>query len=203
MKRDNHYSRVIAWLRVLLPLAALMLLSTVFLFSKDAPKVGKLPFSDREIEDRAANKQITAPHFFGTTANGDTIALQAEAARPDPDQEDSAIGQGISGSLTSIKEGSVDIAAGEIDLDLSAESAILSGGVRVETSTGYKMSTDRMRTSLNRVDAETLGPVTGTAPAGQISAGRMLISTDPDTGALDVLFTEGVKLIYEPQLNKE
>ena len=48
--RDNLHSHVMAWLKVLLPMAALALLSTLFLLSRRTDPVTDLPISDVELE---------------------------------------------------------------------------------------------------------------------------------------------------------
>ena len=54
------HSRVVAVLRIGLPLAALGLLSTLFLFS-DRPRNGALPFGEAEVQALLAEPRMTAP----------------------------------------------------------------------------------------------------------------------------------------------
>ena len=78
----DRYSRMVALLKVLLPLAALALLSTLFLISRGVNIEATIPFADHEIEERMRGQQITAPFFSGTTAQGDEITVTASIARP-------------------------------------------------------------------------------------------------------------------------
>ena len=78
----DRYSRMVAFLKVLLPLAALALLSTLFLISRGMNTEATIPFAAHEIEERMRGQQITAPFFSGTTAQGDEIAVTASIARP-------------------------------------------------------------------------------------------------------------------------
>ena len=50
---DNVHSRVVGWLKILLPLAALALLSTLFLFSRGSDPTANLPFSETELNEIA------------------------------------------------------------------------------------------------------------------------------------------------------
>ena len=54
------YSRIISLLRIFLPLAALVLLSTVFMMSQRIRPTAPIPFAPKEIEDRIAGHQVTA-----------------------------------------------------------------------------------------------------------------------------------------------
>lgn len=88
MKGDRH-SRVVSWLKVLFPLIALALLSTLFLLSRAIEPQAVIPFADKEVQERLRDQQITGPFYSGTTADGDLISFSAEklttpAARPAP-----------------------------------------------------------------------------------------------------------------------
>lgn len=78
------------------------------------------------------------------------------------------------------------------------QEAELIGDAVITTSAGYRMTTEKLTTALDRIEAETAGPVTGTGPPGRIDAGKMQIDSDPETGNAHLLFTNGVKLIYDP-----
>ena len=78
---DSH-SRAVAYLKVLLPLAALVLLSTLFMISRGVNTDAVIPFAQKEIEDRMKGQQVTAPFFSGTTMRGDEIMVTAALARP-------------------------------------------------------------------------------------------------------------------------
>ncbi|SPF79363.1 LPS export ABC transporter periplasmic protein LptC [Pseudoprimorskyibacter insulae] len=203
MRRDNTYSRVIAWLKILFPLTALGLLSTVFLLSEEVAKVGELPFADRELKDRVANQQITAPHFSGVTAEGDRISFTATSARPAPGSSDAAIGETVSGALESDTQGTINMRSDQIEVQMDDNMALLTGGVQIASSQGYSVTTAAMRTALNDVYVETLAPVEGTGPEGQFAAGKLIITTTKPDGRIQLLFTEGVKLVYLPRQNQE
>ena len=77
MKGDRH-SRVVSWLKVLFPLIALALLSTLFLLSRAIEPQAVIPFADKEVQERLRDQQITGPFYSGTTADGDLISFSAE-----------------------------------------------------------------------------------------------------------------------------
>ena len=51
---------------------------------------------------------------------------------------------------------------------------------------------------MRQTRAETEGEIRAEGPPGTFTAGRMHLTTDPETGQAYMVFTDGVKLIYEP-----
>ena len=193
------YSRVIAWLKILLPLIALVLLSTVFLLSTDVDPGADLPFSDREMAERAASQQVTAPYFSGATNSGALLTIMAETARPDPENSGRAFASMVTARMKMKDDSQIMLSSDEATLSDLDDTAILTGGVLIESSTGYVMRTGGLVASLNKIEAESTGPVEATGPAGTITAGRMRIETIENGEDVRLLFTEGVKLVYDPQ----
>ena len=58
----NFHSAIVGWLKILLPLAALMLLSTLFLFARSTAPSDDIPFAD--IDAAAAEQRVSAPAVF-------------------------------------------------------------------------------------------------------------------------------------------
>ncbi|MEC3860672.1 hypothetical protein VK792_05200 [Mesobacterium sp. TK19101] len=199
MARDSMHSRVIAWLKILLPLAALSLLSTVFLLSKPADRGTDIPFSDPGIHTRAEQQQITAPSFSGTTAKGDVLSFTADTARPDPDTDGIAYARNLSARINLIDGTTVFITADSAEINEPDNSALLIGGVELLSSNGYEVHTEKLRSSLDAVHAESLGPISGSGPAGTFTAGKMVLTDPEGDGNVQMLFTDGVKLVYVPE----
>lgn len=191
--------RVRSWLKILLPLAALALLSTLFLFSKSAQVTSDLPFTERELEERIQKQVITAPFYAGTTPNGAAITLTADRARPDPENDGRATAEGVRSMLRMADGSTVLMQSDEASLDDPLDTATLRGNVTIESSAGYVVRTDAVTSALNSVQAETDGAVTAHGPPGRISAGKMVLSKNPDGKSAQMLFTGGVKLIYDPR----
>ena len=68
--QGDRYTRLISWLKVLFPLAALGLLSTLFLLSRAIDPGQAIPFAEKEVQDRLRDQQITGPFFTGATSEG-------------------------------------------------------------------------------------------------------------------------------------
>ncbi|MCC1491295.1 LPS export ABC transporter periplasmic protein LptC [Cognatishimia sp. F0-27] len=194
---DGLYSRIIAWLKILLPLAALAMLSTLFLFATDRADLPDVPFADALGSGETAREQVSAPYYSGTTDRGDVLTMTALTVIPDTDDRIRA--DTLSATL-SFKDGShIALNAGSAMISNQTRAAELGEGVRIDSSTGYTLTTEALTASLDRTEAESRGPVSGSSPAGTLEAGRMRIVPQGENGDVQLLFTEGVKLIYEPQ----
>ena len=77
---------------------------------------------------------------------------------------------------------------------------------------GVSKFRDKLISGMRFIRAETPGPVQGVGPPGTFSAGRMLITareTEGDEAAarsrppVHLLFTDGVKLLYDPTKSEE
>jgi lipopolysaccharide export system protein LptC len=200
---DNFHTRLVNWAKIILPLIALGLLSTLFLLSDKVDLETVLPASDVDLTQRAHDQGATNPSFAGVTSGGEEISFRARTVRPDPEDAEVLLADTASASLRLNGGGVVDITAREGVANQTARTARLDGDVRVRTTTGYDIRTDSITARFDTLFAETPGAVTGTGPPGDLSAGRMLLTSDPETGAAYLRFTDGVKLIYMPAKSKD
>lgn len=199
----DTYSRVIAWLKVLLPLVALALLSTVFLLSTDPEQALDLPVAQSDLRDRASKLQVTNPYFTGTTESGAQVSLFAEAARPSPKPADDVQADSVEARIVMQDGTRVQITAPGVTLDPGPGALTLSGGIVLASSSGYIVHTNTLTGSFDPIHAETVDTVEGEGPPGRFTAGRMTLTEDAATGNLYLNFTEGVKLIYLPEKQSE
>jgi len=200
---DNFHTRLVNWAKVILPLVALGLLSTVFLLSKKADLSSTIPFADVDLVQRAQDQGATNPSFAGVASGGEQISFRAASVWPDPADGELLLADTAAASLRLNGGGVVDIVALRGQASQSRMTARLEGDVQVTTTTGYDIRTDAIDTRFDTLYAETPGPVTGTGPPGVLNAGRMILTSDPKTGTANLQFTDGVKLIYKPAKPKE
>ena len=186
-------SRLIAWLRVLLPLAALAILSTLFLLGRTPDPDDALPYAEVDAEDLIRDPRMTRPEFAGVSEGGARVTLTAERASPVQDQDSSAE------SLRMTWRAQDGLAA-----DLTAPTARmegqqihLSGGVRVTTSDGWAMTVPQVDTDLSADRMLGTGGLTGFAPIGRLDADRMEMTRSPNGDYL-LNLTGDVRLVYQP-----
>lgn len=205
MPGTDRHSRIVGWLKVALPLAALVLLSTLFLVADRIDPEAAIPYAKVDVEDLARDPRMTAPAYAGTTSDGAALTLTAEAARPATGNR-VAEAEGISVTLTMPGGGSTDVSAATARLDTAAGQLALAGGVTVSTSSGYRVTTDGLMAELDRSAMESAGPVAAEGPAGRIEAQSFTLTrgnkTDPAaSGAVKpylLVFSGRVKLVYQP-----
>lgn len=193
----DPYSRMVGFLKVVLPLIALGLLSTLFLVSDRIEPGSSIPFAEGEITERITGQQVTGPLFTSTTAAGDLITMRATEITQGAEQRNQA--ESLSGRIELVSGSEVVLVADQGVFRLSEDRADLSGNVLIESSNGYLMRTDRLSTGLSTLDVTAPGEVRATGPAGYLTAGAMRIAREGETGSAQLLFTGGVKLIYDPK----
>lgn len=198
MARADRHTRVVGWLKVALPLIALVILSTLFLVARRIDPEAALPYAEVDVEDLAREPRMTAPTYAGTTADGAALTLSADEARPAADGSP-AQAAGLRLDLATPDGGQTELLAVDARMDDTAKELVLSGGVIVTTSTGYRLETAEVAARLDRTGLESRAPVKATGPAGEITAEGMVLSQDNRTpGAYVLVFKGGVRLIYQP-----
>lgn len=192
------YSRMVAFFKVLLPLAALAILATLFLLSRGIDPDTAIPFAEKDIAERLRDQQITAPFFSGTTANGGEIIVTATLARPG-DAVSPAAAKDVSARITSADGSRITVDADTAKVDLPSDMATFSGDVRIATSSGFVVHTEELNAALEDMSGNSPGTITGTGPMGEFSAGQMEFSSKNRSGPVHMLFKGGVRLIYQPK----
>lgn len=197
---DNTYSRVVAWLKVLLPVIALVLLSTMFLISRTIDPSRAIPFANVDVEGLVRDQRISAPAFSGVTQDGAALSIKAETARPLPDKAEGLSAEVLTARIETPDGARVDIEAAEALVDGATNLLTMSGGVVVTTSTDYRIEMEGMTSRLDRTDLESDGAVRATGPLGTLDAGQAQIAPVNRGAATYLLvFKDGVKLVYVPK----
>ncbi len=196
----DRYSRLVAWLKVLLPLTALGLLSTLFLLSRNIDPVASIPFAEAEIRDRLRDEQVTAPFFSGTTDGGDRITFSAGTLTMSTGQDNQA--SDLSAQIDLASGTRVVLFADAGRFDLVGGQSTLQGNVVITTSTGYKLASETLTADFDTLAIESPGAVMGDSPIGTLNAGKIRLERQGNGQNAHLIFTNGVKLVYEP-LNQE
>lgn len=199
----DRYSKMVLWLKVLLPLMALALLSTLFLLSRKIDPELAIPFADKEIQDRLRDQIVTGPFYYGTTADGDEIAFSADTLTTPPANAGTNRADGVKVVMDLASGAQINLTSDIGLFDIAGNLADLQGNVVITTSAGYRVQSDQMLAQLSSLDVRSPGPVQSDGPPGTLNAGRMVLSADDEGGAAQLVFTNGVKLIYTPQQDKE
>ena len=197
MARADTHTRLVGWLKVALPLAALAILSTLFLVARTIDPTDALPYAEVDVEARVREPRMTAPEYAGVTSDGGAITLTATEARPKDNGDTSA--SAVLATLMAPDGGTTQLKAATARIDATADQVHLTGGVQAETSTGYLIMADAMVVELDRSGLHSEGSVVATGPPGKLSAQTMALEADPAAkGSYLLVFKTGVKLIYQP-----
>lgn len=191
---DETYSQLVGFLKVSLPLGALALMSTVFLFARAPSQESAIPYA--ELEEIAQEARLTGAHMSGVAQDGSVIEINARSASPQGDviriETMTAIIEAADGTQT-------NISAGQGEIDNAARTATLTGLTRIQTSNGYDMETAGVTTDLNTGRIVTDGALEVQAPFGLLTAGQLTIETQENGAGQVMIFQNGVRLIYMPK----
>jgi lipopolysaccharide export system protein LptC len=193
----DGYSRLVAWLKIILPLIALGILSTLFLVSRTIDPSQTIPYANVDVQDLARNQRVGAPSYSGMTKDGAAISFQAESARPETDPEGRVTAERPTARIDLPTGRSIVLVAEQGYVDQKLGIAALDGNVRLESSDGYVIETDMAQARLDATEMESGGPVNGSGPMGNITAGRVILTRIED-GSYVLRFEMGVNLVYRP-----
>jgi lipopolysaccharide export system protein LptC len=193
------HSRVVAVLKVGLPLVAVGLLASLFLVQNDDRLGGNVVFSPGDVEALGSGLRIDSPTFTGTTRNEDRFRFTAALVEPDAAPPQRARITTLAGTLWLHNGPEVTVSAERGDLDIPTQRLDLSGEVVITTSDGYRMVTDKATIDL-RAGAVVAGDeVVSTGPLGAITSGSLHVAPAADSGeARRFSFSDGVRVVYDP-----
>lgn len=197
MAGPNRYSTLVSWAKVLLPLFALALLSTLFLFSRTPNPDDALPFADVDVEELASGQRLSGPRFASTLGDGRAVTLSA----------DSATQQGTTPNTLELSNVEADVAlSADTNLSLSADTGAfdlprqiidLTGSVRLLTTSGYQLSSDRISVATDTLRVASPGAVVLRGAGLTLEAGAMELTGGEGQALFS--FNGGVRLLYVPE----
>jgi lipopolysaccharide export system protein LptC len=196
---DNFYSQFVAWMRVILPLLAIGLLSTLFLFARAPDGGGEVPYSDVEVAELARDQRVTQPYYAGVAEDGATISISASQAKQDSNNSDTLNAQELSAEIVSTDGAMIQITATTGVINNVSQTARLESLTRIVISTGYQMETAGLIADLSTGRIETLGRVEAHSPMGLLTAGRLIVEPASESANSQVVFKDGVQVVYQPQ----
>lgn len=188
-------SRIVRWLRVILPLAALAILSVVFLIARAPDPGGAIPYADPRLEDHARRPGMTAPQFSTVTPAGATVTLTAASAAL-AQGGDPAGGRAQDLTLDWRERDGLTLALTAAEAAVDGPRLALSGDVRMRLSSGWQLAAPRIEADTS-ADQLTATDVAVTAPFGDLSAGAMRLTRGSD-GHPVLELNRGVRLLYRP-----
>ncbi|WP_323009282.1 hypothetical protein [Paracoccus sp. (in: a-proteobacteria)] len=189
-------SCIVAWLRVLLPLSALALLSVLFLLGRKPDPEANIPYVDVDPLELAERQAVTNPTFAGVTRDGAQLSISAAEARPGG-PEDEGHAQAVRMTLRGQDGRAADVSAGMATLQ--GQQVRLGEGVRMTTADGWVLTAPEVLASTAEGSVISEDEVNVRAPFGELTAGRMELRPSGQGSGNHVLdLSGGVRLIYRP-----
>lgn len=194
---DNFYSYLVSWTKIILPVGALGLLSSLFLFARGPAQPSEISFA--EIIAMAREQRVTAPRFSGVTNKNSTFFIKASSATPDLNRRDAVDFDQMTMRMDNADGSSIDVTSSVGTVDGKTRIATFMGLAHVETSSGYQMESAGLIAELDSGTVTSDGELEIRGPFGTLTAGQVtFVITDTDAGQ-QMLFTQGVHLIYDPK----
>ena len=189
-------SRIVAWLRVILPLTALALLSVLFLLGRKPEPDAAIPYATVDPQDLAERQAMTNPTYTGVTSSGMQLTISGTAAVPGADKG--------SGNVTAVRmtlrapDGrAADVSAGSAQV--TDDQVTLGEGVRMTTADGWVVTAPEFLASTTEGTVLAEREVNVRAPFGDLTAGRMQLGpAGPGSADQRLDLKGGVRLIYRP-----
>lgn len=197
MARTNAYSRLVGTLKIVLPLLALGILSTLFLLSDPPDPERALPFAEVDVAQLAREQRLSHPQYAGVLGSGREITLVADAAVPDFQTTDVIVTDNVSGQIALADNETLVFDARAGTIDVARRVADLTGDVIAEVTQGYRLFSDAVELQLGELGMTSPGDVAIVGEGLLLTAGAMELQ-GPD-GESVVSFTGGVRVLYEPE----
>ncbi len=209
-RRVRSYSRLVTWMKIALPLAAVGLVALLFLSMRHKGDLTEL-FTPEELATLGAGLKLENPRFAGVTSKDEPFALRAEWALPDSAVPTYIDLERPSGEIRMADGRTVSATAAKARLNRVEKTLLLEGGVVLDTSDGYHVETERVEIDIDAETAIAPGPVRGNGPRGEIQAGSMRGSSGtgseasgsgPDgSGGGQIWFENKVRLVFIPAMD--
>jgi lipopolysaccharide export system protein LptC len=196
MAAPNRYSTVVTWVKVALPLLALALLSTMFLFSRTPNPDEALPFAEVDIAELVREQRLSQPRFAGTLEDGRAVTLVAATAAPEPTNPNRIHLTEVEANVTLSAEDRIVVTARDGDIDMAARNVSLDGQVSARTTSGVSLGTERLTVAMETMRLAAPGAIELGGDGVTLTAGAMEL-TGPE-GAAFLSFTGGIRLLYDP-----
>ena len=194
----GFYSRFISWVKIVLPVAALGLLSSVFLLARNVQISDEVPFAVGSISNESDRQRLRSPVFTSVTEDGDAVEIIAGSAEQ-TDDPNIYLADDLITTIQDKTGETTQLTARKARLSQADEQGWFQGDVVISDPDGRVLSTDELFADLATEAAIAPTAVTITGDFGQLDAGAMEILPREGRGdAPRFLFTEGVRVLYLP-----
>ena len=197
----SSYSGMVVWLKILLPLIALGLLGTVFLFnSKDTYEIG-FTFSRADLDSLEKGSFLKNPEINGITTKGEPFHLLADEIKPMDNGTNLIV---ITNMRTEFHFNSgawAKVTASSALMDVAAQTVWFESGGRLETSDGNVATVDTLHLLMASGELQGTG-IVADGPLGRVSAENFRIESNGTENRV-LWFENNVRMRYDLQNESE
>lgn len=179
MSASNTGGRRRGLLRLILPVAALVIVGAVFIL---ASRGGVESTGDILLDGAALQSGliVTNPRFIGEAGDGQPFSVSANRAEPDGIDPSEIRLDAVRGRISLPDGRELNATAVEGFFFPKKDMLQLSGGVSAETNDGYSLTVDALDFDLKAQAGESVTPVRIAGPLGELTADRMKAAYDGD-----------------------
>ena len=176
-RSPSRYTSIVRLLRWLLPLCALALAVFLLLWPTfnliELPNV--IPISGLE-QPTAERSTMTNVRFLGTDSEGRPFTIRALRAWHDSERDGMVFLEGVSGSIVVGDDGWTSLVAESGHFEQTSQLLTLESSVRVVSSSGYRLESERVLIDLEQGMAHSDSMVKSTGPSGELDAAGFVVS---------------------------
>jgi lipopolysaccharide export system protein LptC len=175
------------------------MLASLFLVQTDDRGGGDLVFSPGDLAALGEGLRISNPVFTGTTRSQDNFRFTATLVVPDAAPPTRAQITALAGEIELSDGPEIALASDTGDLDIPTQRLDMIGDVRIDTSDGYSIRSERATLDLRAGSIIASQAVESTGPLGRIDSGSLRVAPAAEDGeARHFSFGDGVRLLYQP-----
>lgn len=198
MAQPDAHTRLISWLKIVLPLVALGILSTLFLVARTVNPDDAIPYAEVDVAERIREPRMTDASYAGMTRDGASLTLTAAEARP-AGTDGAATAKRLVGQLETADGLTTDLVAAQAKIDSENRTITLFGGVELKQTNGWNVASETLVAHMDRTEVTSPGQVSAFGPAGTLTASSMQLTENPKTPSRYLMvFNGSVKLVYDP-----
>ncbi len=195
--RRNSYSRMVAWLKILLPLIAIGVLGTVFLFNRPDGFEAGFTFSQADIATLDQGSFIKNPQINGVSKKGEPFHLTATEIRPQDADNNVVILIDMDAEFIFETGAWARVAASTALMDVAAQTVWFETGGKLETSDGNVAKVETLHLLIASGELQGTG-IIARGPLGNISAENFRIEQNGSENRV-LWFENNVRMLYDLQ----
>lgn len=179
----NVYSRVVFWLKIILPAMAVALLLMIMVWPKVDSDSSHFHLEPQNVAKEAPTSSvIVGPRYVGSTGNGVTYSIRADAAAPAPSDPNAINLQKLQIDLSLQNMDTVHLNADRATYWRDRNGMTAHGNIYVQTAEDQEIFTETAYADFAKGIIWGEAPISGRSPNGQFTAQGF--EAAPDSGMI-------------------